>query len=183
MASAVALGIYLAYIPYEEEFQYLAFILAILMPLIVLAISVDLFWKEYILLLGEGESSLIPSSGRCPIISGYVAKLLAISALYGAWHLMPFVLLARASIVVTFPLPLVASILCYLVFLSDLIFSGGGDTDGGSDDEGSAAANSIMHASVDGDRGVTSEGSAGVGWSAGSSSGSSSSSSESKSAM
>ncbi|GJY54281.1 hypothetical protein Tco_0445945 [Tanacetum coccineum] len=30
MASAVALGIYLAYVPYEEEFQYLAFILAIL---------------------------------------------------------------------------------------------------------------------------------------------------------
>ncbi|GKF02353.1 hypothetical protein Tco_0029276, partial [Tanacetum coccineum] len=27
----------------------------------------------------------------------------------------------------------------------DLIFSGGGDTNGGSDDEGSAAANSIMH--------------------------------------
>ncbi|GJU43770.1 putative reverse transcriptase domain-containing protein [Tanacetum coccineum] len=30
----------------------------------------------------------------------------------------------------------------------------GGDTDGGSDDEGSAAANSVMHASADGDRGV-----------------------------
>ncbi|GKG22650.1 hypothetical protein Tco_0387953, partial [Tanacetum coccineum] len=36
----------------------------------------------------------------------------------------------------------------------DLIFSGGGDTDDGSDDEGSAAANSVMHASADGDRGV-----------------------------
>ncbi|GJU49441.1 hypothetical protein Tco_1218996 [Tanacetum coccineum] len=46
MASAVALGIFLAYVPYEEEFQYLAFILAILVPLIVLAIGVDLFWKE-----------------------------------------------------------------------------------------------------------------------------------------
>ncbi|GJT39448.1 retrovirus-related pol polyprotein from transposon TNT 1-94 [Tanacetum coccineum] len=38
--------------------------------------------------------------------------------------------------------------------LSDLIFSGGGDTDGGSDDEGSATASSAMHASADGDRGV-----------------------------
>nr|GEW47416.1 retrovirus-related Pol polyprotein from transposon TNT 1-94 [Tanacetum cinerariifolium] len=39
IASAVALGIYLAYVPYEEEFQYLAFILAILVPVIVLAIG------------------------------------------------------------------------------------------------------------------------------------------------
>ncbi|GJQ93257.1 hypothetical protein Tco_0004396 [Tanacetum coccineum] len=30
MATAIALGIYLAYFPYEEGFQYLAFILAIL---------------------------------------------------------------------------------------------------------------------------------------------------------
>ncbi|GKC60193.1 hypothetical protein Tco_1087791, partial [Tanacetum coccineum] len=37
---------------------------------------------------------------------------------------------------------------------SDLIFSGGGDTDSGSDDEGSAIANSVMHASADGDHGV-----------------------------
>ncbi|GJS14931.1 hypothetical protein Tco_0409403 [Tanacetum coccineum] len=73
MASAVALNIYPAYVPYEEEFKYLAFILAILEPLIVLAI---------------GESLLIPSSGRCPTISGYVAKLLAISALYNAWSIM-----------------------------------------------------------------------------------------------
>ncbi|GJS65910.1 hypothetical protein Tco_0680474 [Tanacetum coccineum] len=70
-----------------------------------------------------GESSLIPSSSRCFTILGYVTKLLAISALYSVRsimvklalvaqrHLMPFVLLARASIVVTFPLPLVASIL------------------------------------------------------------------------
>ncbi|GKG59953.1 hypothetical protein Tco_0609617, partial [Tanacetum coccineum] len=36
----------------------------------------------------------------------------------------------------------------------DLIFSYGGDTDGGSDDEGSAVANSIMHALTDGDHGV-----------------------------
>ncbi|GKD76700.1 hypothetical protein Tco_1339321 [Tanacetum coccineum] len=143
MASTIALGIYLAYIPYEEEFQYLAFILAILAPIIVLAIGVDLFWKEYILLLGEGlsqtstliigESSLIPSSGRCPTISGYVAKLLAISALYSAWSIMvKFVVVAQ----------------------SDLMFSGDGDTDGGSDDEGSEAANLVMHASTDGDRGV-----------------------------
>ncbi|GJZ27109.1 hypothetical protein Tco_0571362 [Tanacetum coccineum] len=35
-----------------------------------------------------------------------------------------------------------------------LAFSGGGDTDGGSDDEGSAATNSVMHALADGDHGV-----------------------------
>ncbi|GKB81129.1 hypothetical protein Tco_0948024 [Tanacetum coccineum] len=39
------------------------------------------------------------------------------------------------------------------IYVSDLIFSGGGDTDGGSDDEGSATASSVMHASADGDRG------------------------------
>ncbi|GJS23483.1 hypothetical protein Tco_0452115 [Tanacetum coccineum] len=38
--------------------------------------------------------------------------------------------------------------------LYDLMSSGDGDIDGGSDDEGSAAANSVMHASADGDRGV-----------------------------
>nr|GFB13109.1 hypothetical protein [Tanacetum cinerariifolium] len=46
IASAVALGIYLAYVPYEEEFQYMAFILAILVPVIVLTISVDLCLKN-----------------------------------------------------------------------------------------------------------------------------------------
>nr|GEU58365.1 hypothetical protein [Tanacetum cinerariifolium] len=46
IASAVALGIYLAYVPYEEEFQYLAFILGILVPVIVLAIGVDLCLKK-----------------------------------------------------------------------------------------------------------------------------------------
>ncbi|GJZ34266.1 hypothetical protein Tco_0580084 [Tanacetum coccineum] len=144
MASVVELGIYLAYVPYEEESQYLAFILAILMPLIVLAIGVDLFWKEWILLLGEGcESSLIPSNSRCPTISSYVAKLLAISALYSTWSIM---------------------VKIALVAQSDLIFSGGGgndegsndegNNDEGSNDEGSAAANSVMHALADGDHGV-----------------------------
>ncbi|GJS61167.1 hypothetical protein Tco_0655951 [Tanacetum coccineum] len=44
--------------------------------------------------------------------------------------------------------------LASMLSLSDLIFSGGGDTDGGSDDEGSAVANSAMRASADGDGGV-----------------------------
>ncbi|GKC28005.1 hypothetical protein Tco_1035299, partial [Tanacetum coccineum] len=30
MATAIALGIYLAYVPYEEGFQYLAMVLAVL---------------------------------------------------------------------------------------------------------------------------------------------------------
>nr|GFB43815.1 hypothetical protein [Tanacetum cinerariifolium] len=46
IASAISLGIYLAYVPYEEEFQYLAFILAILVPVIILAIDVDLCLKK-----------------------------------------------------------------------------------------------------------------------------------------
>ncbi|GJX00563.1 hypothetical protein Tco_0184476 [Tanacetum coccineum] len=37
----------------------------------------------------------------------------------------------------------------YNIYVSDLIFSGGG-----GNDEGSAAANSVMHALADGDRGV-----------------------------
>nr|GEW74146.1 hypothetical protein [Tanacetum cinerariifolium] len=39
IASAIALSIYLAYVPYEEEYQYLAFILVILVPVIILAIG------------------------------------------------------------------------------------------------------------------------------------------------
>nr|GEX03782.1 hypothetical protein [Tanacetum cinerariifolium] len=46
IASTIALGIYLAYVPYEEEFQYFAFILVILVPVIVLAIGVDLCMKN-----------------------------------------------------------------------------------------------------------------------------------------
>ncbi|GJU11253.1 hypothetical protein Tco_1133649 [Tanacetum coccineum] len=44
--------------------------------------------------------------------------------------------------------------LASMLSLSDLIFSGGGDTDGGIDDEGSAAANLAMRASSGGDGGV-----------------------------
>ncbi|GJR66390.1 hypothetical protein Tco_0012455 [Tanacetum coccineum] len=82
-----------------------------------------------------GVSSLIPSSSRIPTLPGYVANLLAIPALY-----------STLPIVVTFPLSLVVSILCYLAFF-DSTFSGGGD------DEGSVAANSVMPALADGDRG------------------------------
>ncbi|GKD27259.1 hypothetical protein Tco_1233473 [Tanacetum coccineum] len=104
-----------------------------------------------------GVSSLIPSSSRIPTILGHVVNLLAIPEIY-----------STLPIVVTFPLSLVVSILCYLVFLlfgltywltghvgtlrdpnNDFIFSGGG-----GNDEGSAAANSVMHASTDDDCGV-----------------------------
>ncbi|GJR46440.1 hypothetical protein Tco_1314543 [Tanacetum coccineum] len=53
-----------------------------------------------------GVSSLIPSSSRIPTLPGYVANLLAIPALY-----------STLPIVVTFPLSLVVSIICYLAFL------------------------------------------------------------------
>ncbi|GKA91804.1 hypothetical protein Tco_0813729 [Tanacetum coccineum] len=74
-----------------------------------------------------GVSLLIPSSSRIPIIPGHLVNLLAIPALYNT-------------------LPIVVQLAP--VAHSDLTFSGGGD------DEGSAAANSVMHASADGDRGV-----------------------------
>ncbi|GJU40542.1 hypothetical protein Tco_1193499 [Tanacetum coccineum] len=61
-----------------------------------------------------GESSLIPSSK----VEISICLLVDWSSSVCSRHLMPFVLLARASIVVTFSLPLVASILCYLVFFS-----------------------------------------------------------------
>ncbi|GJT79394.1 hypothetical protein Tco_1053736 [Tanacetum coccineum] len=112
-----------------------------------------------------GVSSLIPSNSRIPTLPGHVVNLLAIPALY-----------STLPIVVTFPLSLVVSILVvrsglltygpcwetkmYMKFhskgkimtirdptSSDSTFSGGGD------DEGSAAANSVMPALVDGDRG------------------------------
>ncbi|GJZ64365.1 hypothetical protein Tco_0620786, partial [Tanacetum coccineum] len=57
-------------------------------------------------ILITGVSSLIPSSSRIPTLPSHVANLLAIPALY---YTLP--------IVVTFPLSLVVSILCYLVFL------------------------------------------------------------------
>ncbi|GJT76897.1 hypothetical protein Tco_1043622 [Tanacetum coccineum] len=82
-----------------------------------------------------GVSSLIPSSSRISTLPGHVANLLAIPALY-----------STLPIVVTFLLSLVVSILCYLAFF-DSTFSGGGD------DEGSVAANSVMPALADGDRG------------------------------
>ncbi|GJV37202.1 hypothetical protein Tco_1409679 [Tanacetum coccineum] len=65
------------------------------------------------------EGSLILSSSKIPTILGYVANLLMILAFYNARPIvvqLAFVA-QRASIVVTFLLPLVASILCYLVFL------------------------------------------------------------------
>ncbi|GKA96449.1 hypothetical protein Tco_0818544 [Tanacetum coccineum] len=58
-------------------------------------------------MLITGVSSLIPSSSRIPTLPGHVANLLAILALY-----------STLPIVVTFPLSLVVSILCYLVFFS-----------------------------------------------------------------
>ncbi|GJX81991.1 hypothetical protein Tco_0331472 [Tanacetum coccineum] len=72
-----------------------------------------------------GVSLLNPSSSRIPTLPGYVANLLAIPALH-----------STLPIVVTFPLSLVVSIICYLAFLlfGDSTFSGGGD------DEGSVAA-------------------------------------------
>ncbi|GKB84188.1 hypothetical protein Tco_0956460, partial [Tanacetum coccineum] len=120
-----------------------------------------------------GESSLIPSSGRCPTISGYVAKLLAISALYSAWSIMVKFALVHRGRDPAYAFLLIGQVICALgtlcplfcwielplwlpsYFLLLLAFSVTfGDTDGDSDDEGSAATNSIMHASADGDRGV-----------------------------
>ncbi|GJZ16662.1 hypothetical protein Tco_0552785 [Tanacetum coccineum] len=42
MVSAIAIAIYMADIPYEEDYQFLAVILALLVPLVILAIGVDL---------------------------------------------------------------------------------------------------------------------------------------------
>ncbi|GJR58509.1 hypothetical protein Tco_1500671 [Tanacetum coccineum] len=53
-----------------------------------------------------GVSSLIPSSSRIPTILGHVVNLLAIPELY-----------STLPIVISFPLSLVVSILCYLAFL------------------------------------------------------------------
>ena len=45
IAIAVAIGIYLAYAPHDEDSQYLAMVLAALVPAIVLSTGVDLAWK------------------------------------------------------------------------------------------------------------------------------------------
>ena len=45
IASAVSLGIYLAYVPHDEDSQYLAMVLVVLVLAIVLSIGVDLAWK------------------------------------------------------------------------------------------------------------------------------------------
>ena len=44
IVSAVIFGIYLAYVPHDEDLQYLAMVLGVLVPAIVLAIGVDLAW-------------------------------------------------------------------------------------------------------------------------------------------
>ncbi|GJY47358.1 putative ribonuclease H-like domain-containing protein [Tanacetum coccineum] len=46
MESAIALGIYLAYVPYEEDFQYLAFILAILA--LIIAAEIYSVWDSQV---------------------------------------------------------------------------------------------------------------------------------------
>ncbi|GJX45405.1 hypothetical protein Tco_0262081 [Tanacetum coccineum] len=49
-----------------------------------------------------GVSSLIPSSSMCLTILGYVANLLAISALYSAWSIMvKFALVAQSKGIMT----------------------------------------------------------------------------------
>ncbi|GJR86718.1 hypothetical protein Tco_0210729 [Tanacetum coccineum] len=103
-------------------------------------------------LLFGSVSSLIPSSSRISVIPGHVANLSAILALYSTWPIMlklPLWLSSHFLLLLAFPATLSS---CRLV--CDFIFSGDGDTDGGGDDEGSAAANSVMHALVDDDRGV-----------------------------
>ncbi|GJY06721.1 hypothetical protein Tco_0373775 [Tanacetum coccineum] len=83
-----------------------------------------------------GVSSLIPSSSRIPTLPGHVANLLAIPPpFYILWGPLGLPLSKRSD----------ASL--FLLSLSDSTFSGGGD------DEGSVAANSVMPALADGDRG------------------------------
>ena len=45
IVGAVALGIYIAYAPYDEDPQYVAMAFAVLVPAIVLSIGVDLAWN------------------------------------------------------------------------------------------------------------------------------------------
>nr|GEV96528.1 hypothetical protein [Tanacetum cinerariifolium] len=62
---------------------------------------------------------MLVKSSRIPTIPGHVANLLAILAFYNAQPIMVQLAFVaqRASIVITFLLPRVVSILCYLVFL------------------------------------------------------------------
>ncbi|GJV01852.1 hypothetical protein Tco_1335421 [Tanacetum coccineum] len=123
---------------------WLLLVLIVLGSVIQLPLVLSLAFRRVLIFC---VSSLIPSSSRIPTIPGHVAHLLVIPALYSTFPIM-----------VTFPLSLVVSILCYLAFLLlvwlidlraiDSTFSGGGD------DEGSAAANSVMPALADGDRGL-----------------------------
>ncbi|GJR77393.1 hypothetical protein Tco_0089758 [Tanacetum coccineum] len=154
-----------------------------------------------------GVSLLIPSSSRIPTLPGHVANLLAILALYSTLPIVVTSLtLSVVSILLTaicfseslraitpavplIPTFIAIALITLMLSLSDSTFSGGGD------DEGSAAANSVMHALVDDDRGKQTHQSqmpmyshlegtgSSVGWSAGSSSGSSLSTSESELAM
>ncbi|GKA23364.1 hypothetical protein Tco_0709326 [Tanacetum coccineum] len=115
-----------------------ASILPLVRWLLVLIVLRSVIQLPLVLSLAFSAGSLIPSSSRCFTILDYVANLLAISTLYSA-----------RTIMVKFA----------LVAQSDLIFFGGGNTDGGSDDEGSAVVNSVMHALANGDRGLEGTGS------------------------
>ncbi|GJR47215.1 hypothetical protein Tco_1315318 [Tanacetum coccineum] len=190
MASAVALGIYLAYVPYEEEFQYLAFILAILVPLISLlgntgeglSLGVDVRHRGARVFIAffkitcphSSETSLLDNyscdapnfytynsgRGRDPayafLLIGQVMCALGTLCPLFCWLELPLWLPSYFLLLLAFFVTLSSCRSVWIVDLRaiDLIFSGGGDTNGGSDDEGSAAANSIMHALADGDRGV-----------------------------
>ncbi|GKD06820.1 hypothetical protein Tco_1181794, partial [Tanacetum coccineum] len=107
------------------------------------------------------ESSLIPSSGRgrdlayAFLLIGQVMCALGTLCPLFCWLELPLWLPSHFLLLLAFSATLSS---CRLVWITDLqaidlIFSGGG-----SDDEGSATTNSVMHASTDGDRGVQQKG-------------------------
>ncbi|GKA41794.1 hypothetical protein Tco_0734454 [Tanacetum coccineum] len=125
-----------------------------------------------------GKSSLIPSSGRGRdpayvfLLLGQVMCALGTLCPLFCWLELPLWLPSHFLLLLAFFVTLSSYRSVWIIDLQaiDLIFSGAGDTNGDSDDEGSAATNSIMHASADGDRVLkgtgssisTAEGSAGA---------------------
>ncbi|GJS19384.1 hypothetical protein Tco_0448016 [Tanacetum coccineum] len=45
----VVVGCYLASVPHEEDHQYIIVILGLIVPLVIVAIGVEVFWKKYLI--------------------------------------------------------------------------------------------------------------------------------------
>ncbi|GJU46799.1 hypothetical protein Tco_1204065 [Tanacetum coccineum] len=59
----VVVGCYLTSVPQEEDHQYIIAILGLIVPLIIVAIGVEVFWKNVSISTSKSSSLAVTSSG------------------------------------------------------------------------------------------------------------------------